>query len=82
MCRCTPLSPFLWRKDKSPTIFAKEKYFTPGHVASVYGATKRIEESRATGENYGQMKGISKNREAEILRVRTFSTFGLAVAKK
>jgi hypothetical protein len=81
MCRCTPLSPFLWHKDKSPTIFAKDKYFSPGKQASAYGATMRIEAARASGEGF-EIHGLSKNREAEILRVRTFSTFGLAVAKK
>lgn len=79
-CKCPPNSPFHWQEDKSPTVFARDKYFTPGGAASAYGATQRVEEARSKGEAMGTIKGISRDREAEVLRMRIFSTFTRAVA--
>lgn len=78
-CKCPPNSPFHWKKDKSPTVFARDKYFTPGGAASAIGATQRVESDRQKGGNMGVIKGISRDREAEILRIRMFSTFTRAM---
>ena len=79
-CKCPPNSPFHWKNDKSPTVFARDKYFTPGGAASAIGATQRVENDRQKGGNMGVIKGISRDREAEVLRIRTFSTFTRAMA--
>jgi len=42
-------------------------------------ATANVEKIRAEGKSAGFLRGISKNREEEILRVRNFTTFTLAV---
>lgn len=81
-CQCPPDSPFHWRHDKSPSIFSKDKYFTPGRAASAYGATQRVEEARANGEAMGTIKGISRDREAEVLRMRIFTTFSRVAVKQ
>jgi len=80
-CKCHPDSPFHWKQNKSPTVFAKDKYFTPGGAASAIGATQRVNNDRLQGGNMGTIKGISRNREAELLRMRTFSTFLMAISK-
>jgi len=80
-CHCPPNSPFHWKNDKSPTVFARDKYFTPGGAASAIGATQRVESDRKKGGNMGVIKGISRDREAEVLRIRMFSTFTRALAK-
>jgi hypothetical protein len=28
-CKCHPMSPFLWRNDTRPSIFAQDIYFRP-----------------------------------------------------
>jgi len=81
-CKCPPNSPFHWKTDKSPTVFARDKYFTPGGAASAIGATQRVENDRQKGGNMGVIKGISRDREAEVLRIRTFSTFTRAMPAK
>jgi hypothetical protein len=81
-CKCPPNSPFHWKHDKSPTVFARDKYFTPGGAASAIGATQRVENDRQKGGNMGVIKGISRDREAEVLRIRMFSTFTRAMAQK
>lgn len=80
-CKCHPNSPFLWKNNTSPTVFAKDPYFrsTNGSSGSVL-STKRVEESRAKGLPIGYMYGISRNKEAELLRIRTFTTFTKAIA--
>lgn len=42
-------------------------------------STANVEKIRAEGKSAGFLRGISKNREEEILRVRNFLTFSLAV---
>lgn len=81
-CKCPPDSPFHWKNDKSPTVFARDKYFTPGGAASAIGATQRVESDRQKGGNMGVIKGISRDREAEVLRIRTFSMFTRAMASE
>ena len=74
-CKCPPNSPFHWKSDKSPTIF-QDKSFSQSAFSSA-GATMRVEQMRAEGK--GIIKGISKDREAEILRIRTYTTFARAI---
>jgi hypothetical protein len=42
-------------------------------------STANVEKIRAEGKSAGFLKGISKNREEEVLRMRNFATFTLAV---
>lgn len=74
-CKCHPDGPFHWKWNTSPTVFVRDKYFTPIGAASGIGATKRVEESRAQGKEIGVIRGISRNREEEMLRLKTFTTF-------
>lgn len=42
-------------------------------------STANVDKARESGQMAGFLRGISKNREEEILRVRNFLTFSLAV---
>jgi hypothetical protein len=44
-------------------------------------STAQVEKAREDGKMAGFFRGISKNREEEILRMRNFLTFSLAVLK-
>ena len=81
-CKCHPDSPFHWRGDKSPTVFARDINFRASKTGQTtsQASTAQVEKARAEGTMAGFMRGISRNREEEILRIRNFTTFTLAVA--
>lgn len=81
-CGCMSDSPFMWMHDPRPSVFASDPYFKNNGQAGSVASTKRVEEARAKGEPAGYMYGISKNREAEILRIRNFNIYSLATATK
>lgn len=81
-CSCSPSSPFLWRQDTRPSIFMADTLFRANAASGSVAATQRVEQARARGERVGTMYGISRNREAEILRMRVFNTFALAMPSK
>lgn len=77
-CGCMSDSPFMWRHDPRPSTFMSDPYFRTNAMSGSVASTKRVEEARAKGEPAGYMYGISKNREAEILRMRNFSVYSIA----
>lgn len=79
-CGCMSDSPFMWMHDPRPSMFAADPAFRNNGQSGSAASTKRVEEARAKGEPAGYMYGISKNREAEILRIRNFSVYSLAKA--
>lgn len=81
-CKCHPDSPFHWVHDKSPTVFARDINFRASKTGQTLSqaSTANVEKAREDGKMAGFLRGISKNREEEILRVRNFLTFSLAVA--
>lgn len=80
-CKCPPDSPFHWTHDKSPTVFAKDLNFRASKTGQTtsQASTAQVEKARQDGTMAGFLRGISRNREEEILRIRTFQTFSLAV---
>ena len=79
-CSCPIDSPFHyhWPENNRPSMFAKDKAFGIHSVVSSEGATQRLQDARKAGKDKATIKGISRNREAEVLRVRQFSVFSLA----
>lgn len=76
-CKCPVGSPFHWHEDKSPTVFMKDVTFRASADLSAK-STATVERTRKAGKPAGSIYGISRNREAELLRMRTFSIFSLA----
>lgn len=80
-CSCHPDSPFHWRQNKRPSMFQADVNFRAPKSGQTLSqvSTANVEKIRAEGKSAGFLRGISKNREEEILRVRNFLTFSLAV---
>jgi hypothetical protein len=77
-CKCTPLSPFLWRLREGPSIFYEDRSNRPkgeDGLSMSLVSTLVIEGQRAAGGNPGYLKGIGKNREVEALRVKDFHVY-------
>ena len=83
-CRCSNLSPFLWMHDPRPSIFQSDLSFraakTDGKSYS-QKSTEQVEEARRKGETAGFLRGISRKKEEEMLRVRNFLIYSLAGTK-
>lgn len=70
------MSPFHWRENKSPTIFARDPRFTPtvlcithSEVSSV-SATRNIERTiKRTGVNPGTIIGISEKADKMLRKL-------------
>lgn len=80
-CKCPEGSPFHWHEDKTPTMFMKDVTFRASADLSAK-STATVERTRKAGKPAGSIYGISRNREAELLRMRTFSVFSLAGSLK
>ncbi len=65
-CKCHPQSPFLWRNDKRPSIFAKDN----GALLSMR-QSEVVENARQQGRDIGHIPGISTN-------IRVFHIFSRA----
>lgn len=53
-CKCPPGSPFHWREDKSPSIFAKDN----GALLSMR-QTEVVETARKNGRDIGHIPGVT-----------------------
>jgi hypothetical protein len=68
-CTCGVLSPFHWRFDKSPTVFAADRSFTPnvhGESQSQTSARSVQEFEKKTGRSRGSITGISQKSDKAI----------------
>jgi PAB1-binding protein PBP1 len=76
-CRCPSDSPFLWKHDRTPTVFAKDAHFR-GHGATMsQSQTQVVERSRAQGISLGTIHNLS-NKAQNTISVRQFTIFSKA----
>jgi hypothetical protein len=80
----SPDNPFLWWKYPRKSIFQQDPHFRAGKEGRSLSqaATEYVEKARGEGKNAGYIKGVSRNREAEILRMRDFSIYSMPKVKK
>jgi len=78
VCKCPLHHPFRWAENPQPSIFADDPAFR-SRASEI--STANVEKQRAEGKLVGTIKGISRSREEEVLRVRNFSVFSLAAPK-
>lgn len=80
-CKCHHDSPFHWRHNPRPSIFQEDIVFRASKTGQTLSqaSTAHVEKAREEGKMAGFIRGISARREEEILRVRNFTTFSLAV---
>lgn len=83
-CSCPEGSPFHWRHEKRPSIFMDDITFRASKTGQTLSqaSTAVVEKAREEGKMAGFIKGISRKREEEILRVRNFTIFTLASTPK
>ena len=76
------LSPFNWRENKEPTIFAKDPYFRPksGGKTTSQLATESVDTRRANGDDPSKMYllGNHKKEEERMLAYRQFGVYSRA----
>ena len=79
-CSCPHDSPFHWKHDRRPSIFQQDIIFRPSKTGQTLSqaSTAVVEKAREEGKMAGFIKGVSRKREEEILRVRNFTIFSLA----
>lgn len=79
-CQCHPDSPFHWKDNPQPSMFFNDQFFRASKTGQSVSqaSTAQVEKARAEGTMAGFLRGVSKNREEEILRIRNFTTFSLA----
>ena len=76
-CRCNHDSPFLWKHDHSPSVFAKDSHFR-GHGATMsQSQTQVVERNRAQGVAFGTIPNLS-NKAQNIINVRQFTVYSKA----
>lgn len=80
-CSCHPDSPFHWQQNPRPSMFQADVNFRASKTGQTLSqaSSANIEKIRSEGKSAGFLAGISKNREAELLRMRTFTTYTKAV---
>lgn len=80
-CSCHPDSPFHWKDNPQASMFLLDINFRASKTgqSTSQASTAQVEKARAEGTMAGFLRGISKNREEEILRIRNFTTYSLVV---
>lgn len=70
--------------EQRPSVFMADPVFRVSQSGRTLSqaSTENVEKARAKGSVAGYIKGISRNKEAEILRIRDFNLFSRARANK
>jgi hypothetical protein len=76
-CRCQPDSPFLWKHDHTPTVFAKDPHFRGHGAVMSQSQTQVVERNRAQGVAFGTIGNLS-NKAQNIINVRQFTIYSRA----
>lgn len=76
-CKCHPESPFLWYKNKRPSIFVEPAYKNQHTLSQRQSAV--VERERQAGRDIAHIHGLSKSSHAQrILDVKRFTIFSKA----
>lgn len=76
-CNCPPDSPFNWRHDHSPSVFAKDPHFRGHGAVMSQSQTQVVERNRAQGISIGTIPNLS-NKAQTIISPRQFSVYSRA----
>jgi hypothetical protein len=80
-CRCHPNSPFLWRNDKTPTIFVSEKINQYSKLSASQSAY--VDRERNNGRDISHIAGLSKASHAQRLTdFKRFAVYSFAKPSK
>ena len=76
-CRCNHDSPFMWKHDHTPTVFAKDPHFRGAGATMSQSQTQVVERNRAQGISIGTIPNLS-NKAQNIINVRQFTVYSKA----
>jgi len=76
-CRCPVDSPFMWKHDHSPSVFAKDPHFRGAGAVMSQSQTQVVERNRAQGISIGTIPNLS-NKAQNIINVRQFTVYSKA----
>ena len=80
-CSCHPESPFHWRSNPRPSMFALDPNFRASVTLS-QNQTAVVERARVNGKDISHIGDMSaKSREQRILNIKQFTVFSHAQAK-
>jgi len=80
-CKCNHDSPFLWKHDHSPSVFAKDPHFRGHGAVMSQSQTQVVERSRAQGISLGTIPNLSNKSVQSTISVRQFSVYSRAIPK-
>jgi len=75
-CKCPPDSPFHWRDNPRPSIFAIDPHVKAAATLS-YNQTLVVERKREKGADIGNIPGITE-KQRSIINVQQFNIFSRA----
>jgi hypothetical protein len=83
-CNCPPNSPFHWKENPRPSIFANDPVFkakganalSAGHIM-----TEVVKKKRKEDQNHGTIYGLIKDREEAMLKAKRFHMYSKAGTK-
>ena len=78
-CKCPPGSPFHWRENKTPSIFAQDKSLQKSAMSSA-SQTMVVERERLNGRDISNISGIAS--VLTRINLREFSVYSRAVPSK
>ena len=79
-CSCPPDSPFHWRDNPRPSMFALDPNFKAS-VQLSQNQTSVVERARLNGKDISHLAALSSNREQRILNIKQFTVFSHAKTK-
>ena len=76
-CKCNHDSPFMWKHDHTPSVFAKDPHFRGAGANQSQSQTQVVERNRAQGIAFGTIGNLS-NKAQNIINVRQFTVYSKA----
>jgi hypothetical protein len=76
-CRCPSDSPFLWKHNHTPSVFAKDPHFKGASTTQSKSQTQVVERKREQGIAIGTIQGLS-NKPQNVINVRQFTIYSKA----
>jgi hypothetical protein len=76
-CKCPPDSPFHWRDNPRPSMFATDPHLKAAATLS-HNQTMVVEREREKGRDISNVAGLSAKQTARIISIREFNIFSRA----
>jgi len=81
-CKCPPDSPFHWRDNPRPSLFALDNNFKAAAATLSHNQTMVVEREREKGRDISHIAGLSAKTHAErIISVKQFTVYTRAGLK-